>query len=137
MARRRPTTGIALPWENRGATIRRVLAGSRSRTLLAVIAVVASVFVTYERSMARRMSRETRRSAAEVEQAVLRFRGEIGRCPRSLDELLHPPRAGARYLRVPPTDGHGRTFTVRCPGIDDPDGVEVVSSTPSEDSENP
>lgn len=137
MARRKPSTGIALPWENRGATIRRLLAGSRSRTLLAVVAIIVAFVVTIGRSETRRASRETRRTATEVEQAVLRFRAEIGRCPRSLDELLHPPRAGARYLRVPPTDGYGRTLTVRCPALDDPDGVEVISSAQTEDFDNP
>ena len=99
MARRKTSTGIALPWENRGTTIRRVLAGSRSRTVLAVVAIVGGVFVTYHRSEERRVARITRQTSVEVEQAVVRFREEIGRCPRSLDELLHPPRAGARYLR--------------------------------------
>lgn len=137
MNRRKSTTGIALPWENRGTTIRRVLAGSRSRTLLAAVAIVASVVVTYERSEARRVDRQTRQTSVEVEQAVLRFRAEIGRCPRSLDELLHPPRAGARYLKAKPLDGEGRVLSVRCPATDDPDGVEVVSTVQGEESDNP
>jgi hypothetical protein len=136
MARRKTSTGIALPWENRGTTIRRVLAGSRSRTVLAVVAIVGGVFVTYHRSEERRVARITRQTSVEVEQAVVRFREEIGRCPRSLDELLHPPRAGARYLRVPPVDGNGNPLVVRCPAADDPDSVEVAASAPL-DSENP
>lgn len=132
MPRKKPSTGIALPWENRGATIRRIFAASRSRSLVALFAIAAGAFVTYQRSEQRRVSRETRESTAEVEHAVTRFRMEIGRCPRSLDELLHPPRAGTRYLRATPLDGHGRPLIVHCPAPNDPDAVEVASSPPDE-----
>jgi len=48
-----------------------------------------------------------------------------------VDELLHPPRSGRRYLRSVPLDGWGRAFWVRCPGRYDPDGADVVSAGPS------
>ena len=67
----------------------------------------------------------------EARRAVSTFRAEVGRCPRSTTELVHPPRSRTRYLRRTPKDGWGRQLYVRCPAYDDPDGAEIVSAGPS------
>jgi len=128
MPRRRRNEGIALPWENRGNPIGQWLAGARRR---AIVSTIVIVFVSFwlVRTMERRdAERETRLAVAEVEHAVQRFKADHDRCPRSLDELIHPPRSGARYLRDNPRDGWGEPLLVRCPGLFDPDSVDVVAA---------
>lgn len=79
----------------------------------------------------RQRVRETRAAIAEVKRSIAAFRADLGRCPHSLHELMHPPRSGQRYLRRIPVDGWGQAFWVRCPGRYDPEGVDVVSAGPS------
>lgn len=74
---------------------------------------------------------ETRATIAEIKRAISSFRADMGRCPQSIHELMHPPRSGRRYLRRIPVDGWERAFWVRCPGRYDPDGADVVSAGPS------
>jgi len=59
------------------------------------------------------------------------FRAEVGRCPHSTVELVHPPRAAAQYLTEVPSDGWGRPLHVRCPGRLPGDPADVVSGGPS------
>lgn len=128
MARKRRDEGIALPWENRGNPIGQWLAGARRRAIVVSVVLVALV-VGLVRAIERRdAERETRLAVVEVERAVHRFKTDHGRCPRSLDELIHPPRSGARYLRAIPRDGWGEPLLVRCPGLFDPDSVDVVAA---------
>lgn len=75
--------------------------------------------------------RETRAAIAEIKRGLAAFRADFGRCPHSIDELLHPPRSGRRYLRQEPVDGWGRTLFVRCPGRYEPNGADVISAGPS------
>ena len=67
---------------------------------------------------------------AQLKRALDRFRTEIGRCPTSDMELLHPPTTRARYLSSMPRDGWGRPLAMRCPGYFDED-PEVLSAGPS------
>lgn len=123
--------GVALPWERRGAWVRELLAGRRWKVLV-IAAIVALVLVMVGSSAEQRQrERETRAAIGEIKRSIAAFRADLGRCPHSLDELLHPPRSGERYLRQVPVDGWGRAFFVRCPGRYDPDGVDVVSAGPS------
>lgn len=131
MARRRSQSDISLPWENRGNVLGRLLGGARSRVVVALVAVVAGVFFLARTAERRNAERETRLAIVEVTQAVQRFRSEHGRCPRSIDELLHPPLSGRRYLRDLPRDGWGNPLLVRCPSQNDPDDVDVLAAGPS------
>lgn len=132
MARQKQTArGVALPWERRGAWVRELLAGRRWKVLV-VLAIVALVLLMVGSSAEQRQrERETRAAIGEIKRGIATFRADLGRCPHSLYELLHPPRSGDRYLRQVPVDGWGRAFFVRCPGRYDPDGVDVVSAGPS------
>jgi hypothetical protein len=73
----------------------------------------------------------TRASIAEARRAIDTFIAEMGRCPRSTVELVHPPKSGARYLDTLPTDGWGHTLYVRCQGSGGYDVAEVISAGPS------
>lgn len=129
--RRRSGRSIALPWERRGAWLRELLAGRRWKVLV-VLALVAVVLFFVGRSAEHRTrERETRAAIAEIKRGISAFRSDVGRCPHSLHELMHPPRTGRRYLRGVPVDGWGRAFWVRCPGRYDPEDADVVSAGPS------
>jgi type II secretory pathway pseudopilin PulG len=131
LKQKRTGRGIALPWERRSAWIRELLAGRRWKVLL-LGAIVASVLVLVGAFAERRQRvRETRAAIGEIKRAIASFRADMGRCPHSLHELMHPPRSGRRYLRRVPVDGWNQAFWVRCPGRYDPDGADVISAGPS------
>ncbi len=130
MPRRRRERGIALPWENRGNPLRRLLAGARSRGVVVGLLVALALAFLVRSAAHRNAERETRLAVQEVTHAVQRFRLDHGRCPRSIDELLHPPLSGTRYLRALPRDGWGHALFVRCPSLSDPDDVDVLAAGP-------
>lgn len=128
---RRSSAGIALPWERRGAWMRELLAGRRWKVLV-VLGIAALILFAVGRSAEHRQRvHDTRAAIDEIQRAITAFRADVGRCPHALDELLHPPRSGRRYLREIPVDGWGRAFWIRCPGRYDPGGADVVSAGPS------
>jgi hypothetical protein len=135
MPRRTPLgRSIALPWERRGAWLREVLAGRRWKLLLGAGAILTTLLFVGQAAERRERVRETRAAIAEIKRSVSAFRNDLGRCPHSLNELLHPPRTGGRrYLRHVPVDGWGRAFHVRCPGRYDPEDADVISAGPSGD----
>ncbi|MBZ0118626.1 MAG: type II secretion system protein GspG [Sandaracinaceae bacterium] len=128
---RRSTGSIALPWERRGAWLRRALAGPRWKLIVALGVVALALFGMGRSAAHRERVRETRAAQSEIRRAIAAFRADMGRCPHSLYELVHPPRSAQRYLRNAPVDGWGHAFYVQCPGRYDPDGVDVVSAGPS------
>src|SRR5687767_3442112 len=118
--RTRRSRGIALPWERRGAWLRELFATRRWKVIaVLVVAVVATTWI-WRVADRRSKVRATRAAIVQVQEAVSRFRAEVGRCPRSITELVHPPRAAARHLREVPVDGWGRPLWVRCPGRRNP-----------------
>jgi type II secretory pathway pseudopilin PulG len=122
---------MLLPWETRGAWVGELLSGRRWGASLALV-LLATVFALSFRIADRRArTRATRASIAEAQRAVAAFRAELGRCPRSLVELLHPPKSGAQYLVDLPTDGWGRALYVRCPSSTSVTGADVISAGPS------
>lgn len=127
MARRRRDAGIALPWENQGSILGRLFAGTRRRALTFGLLGLAAAAGGVHSARTRAAERETRLAIVEVRTAVQHFRTDHGRCPRSVDELVHPPLAGTRYLREAPLDGWGQALLVRCPSPDDPDAVDVTA----------
>ena len=131
VARKRRRRGIALPWEHRGGWARRLLAGPRWKILLLGLVVTGLGVLVFRSAEQRSRERETYIAIAEVRRAIDDFRAEVGRCPRSTVELVHPPRSRTRYLRAMPRDGWGHNLWVRCPGHDDPEHADVISAGPS------
>lgn len=123
--------GITLPWEQRGAWIGELLAGPRWKVALLVVALGAAAWGVWHAAAKQTRLRETHAAIAEVRRAIDSFQTDVGRCPRSVSELVDPPRSGRRYLREVPTDGWGRRLYVKCPGRFDPNGADVVSAGPS------
>ena len=128
---KRARNEVAMPWEGRSAWARQLLAGKRWKLLLLFLALVWIGYEVYATGERTRRVRQTYGMIAEVRKAIARFQLEVGRCPRSMTELVHPPRSRSRYLREVPKDGWGRAIWVRCPAHDDPDGVDVLSAGPS------
>lgn len=129
--KRRSGSAVLLPWERRKAVLASLFSMRRWRGLL--LASVAGLFLTASWQVAdhKNRVRTTRASIADVQRAVAAFRAEMGRCPRSKTELVHPPRGGARYLTEVPSDAWGHELFVRCPSPEDPSTAEVVSAGPS------
>jgi type II secretion system (T2SS) protein G len=128
---RRSGSALLLPWERRRALVASWFSLRRWRGLLFAALFLAFIAGAWHVADRRTRIRATRASIAEVQRAVGAFRAEMGRCPRSKIELVHPPRGGARYLTEVPTDGWGRELYVRCPSPEDPSTAEVVSAGPS------
>lgn len=126
-------SSIALPWEQRGNFFRQLISGQRWKMALLGLAVVMTAVFFYNAAEERRRERLTRIAITDVRRAVYLFRAQVGRCPHSNTELVHPPRARTRYLREMPKDGWSRELLVRCPAADDIDDVDVVSAGPSGD----
>lgn len=74
--------------------------------------------------------RETEIAITQLKTAIERFRADVGRCPESDNELLHPPLAQTHYLDAIPKDGWNHPLSVRCPGYFR-DEAEVTSAGPS------
>jgi hypothetical protein len=130
--RRRTRSGsILLPWERHRAWLSELLSGRRWRSVALSLLVALLIGSALQVADSRSRVRMTRAGIAEVQRAVSAFRAEMGRCPRSTTELVHPPRAGARYLQEVPTDGWGHDLYVRCPSPLDSNTAEVVSAGPS------
>ncbi|MCA9574673.1 MAG: type II secretion system protein GspG [Polyangiales bacterium] len=133
MARRRQqASSVRLPWEDRRG-IRRFLERSRLSVVLGLLVLgVLALLVT--RAAANRQRRsDTRATIGQIHRAVSRFRADLGRCPRNMTEMLHPPRGRMTYLHGEPRDAWGNAILLTCPAPDDPDTQEVVSAGPSGD----
>ena len=130
MARRRRKTRVSLPWERRGGRWRGLLHNTRWQALLGLVAMVvlAIGFTRYARH--RVQVRDTRIAIAQVKEAIDRFQTDVGRCPGSNTELLHPPLSQKHYLDAMPKDGWGRPLSIRCPGHFEEE-AEVISAGPS------
>ena len=95
---------------------------------MVLILVGTAGFIRYTQHRIR--VRNTEVAIAQLKQAIDRFRADVGRCPSSNAELLHPPRAQKHYLDSMPKDGWGRLLAVRCPGYFGEE-AEVISAGPS------
>jgi type II secretory pathway pseudopilin PulG len=126
-SRQRP---ILLPWERKSAWLGRVAFRRRLLTVLLAAATTALLLFAYRAADERARTRATRAAIAEARRAVTAFVAELGRCPHSTVELMHPPKAGAHYLNEIPVDGWGRALYIRCPGRTPEDVAEVLSAGP-------
>ena len=121
---------IALPWERRGGRVRGVLSNTRWQALLGTALMIDLVLGFARYAEGRVRSRNTRVAIDQVKEAVDQFRADVGRCPESNTELLHPPISQKHYLTSVPTDGWGRPLHIRCPGHFE-DEADVISAGPS------
>jgi len=130
VARRTQRERVSLPWERRGGRWRTALRNTRWQALLGfVVLIVLTIgFARYARHRIR--VRDTQVAIAQVKQAIDRFRADVGRCPRSNTELLHPPLSQKHYLDSMPKDGWGRPLSIRCPGHFEEE-ADVISAGPS------
>ncbi|MGB3052815.1 MAG: type II secretion system protein GspG [Polyangiales bacterium] len=130
MTRRQQRERVSLPWESRGGRWRNALSNTRWQALLGMLLLVV-LSVGFTRYARRRVQvRDTRVAVAQVKQAIDQFRADVGRCPSSETELLHPPLSQKHYLDSMPKDGWGRSLTIRCPGYFE-EQAEVISAGPS------
>ncbi|MET0386731.1 MAG: type II secretion system protein GspG [Polyangiales bacterium] len=121
---------ILLPWERKSAWLGRIALRRYALLGMLAVAMVALLSFAYRAAEERARIRTTRAAIAEARRAVTAFVAELGRCPHSLVELLHPPKAGADYLTEVPVDGWGRRLYIRCPGHRPEDVAEVISAGP-------
>ena len=121
---------MSLPWERRGGRWRGIVKDTRWQALVGLVLLVVLMigFARYARYRVR--VRDTQVAIAQVKQAIDRFRADVGRCPRSDTELLHPPLSQKHYLDSIPKDGWGRPLSIRCPGYFEQE-AEVISAGPS------
>jgi type II secretory pathway pseudopilin PulG len=121
---------MSLPWERRGGRWRGIVKDTRWQALVGIALLVVLVigFARYARYRVR--VRDTQVAIAQVKQAIDRFRADVGRCPRSDTELLHPPLSQKHYLDSIPRDGWGRPLSIDCPGYFEEE-AEVISAGPS------
>lgn len=130
MARRTRRERVSLPWERRGGRWRNALSNTRWQALLGMLLLLA-LTIGFTRYARRRVQvRDTHVAVAQVKEAIDQFRTDVGRCPVSETELLHPPLSQKRYLDSMPKDGWGRPLTIRCPGYFEEE-AEVISAGPS------
>lgn len=122
---------VLLPWEGRRAWLSELRSGRRIGALLLGLTVAGMVAWAFAEADARARIRSTRAAIGETRRAVIAFRSEIGRCPRSVIELVHPPKSGARYVEDTPIDGWGNELLIRCPGRLEPTSADVISAGPS------
>lgn len=122
---------ILLPWERRSAWLGQLGLSRHGALLLLGAGCLSLIVFAYRTADERARVRATRAAIVEARRAVGAFVAELGRCPHSIVELLHPPKAGADYLTEVPVDGWGRRLYIRCPGRTPDDIAEVISAGPS------
>lgn len=125
------TRQVTLPWEPRTGFVRDLLSGRRIRLVPVFLGVLLAIGFVARHAADQRDVARTRDVIDDTHRAVARFRADMGRCPSTIRELVHPPRTGAHYLPNEPLDAWGRALWVRCPGRYDTDGEDVVSAGPS------
>lgn len=128
---RERTSQVTLPWEPRTGLVRDILSGRRIRLVPVALGIVLAIGFVANHAIEQRDLDRTRDVIDHTHRAIAHFRADMGRCPSTIRELVHPPRTGAHYLEHEPLDAWGRPLWVRCPGRYDPDGEDVVSAGPS------
>lgn len=122
---------VTLPWESRTGLVRDILSGRRVRLVPVALGIVLLLAFVTSHAIEQRRIDHTRDTIDRTHRAIAHFRADMGRCPSTIRELVHPPRTGARYLEHEPVDAWGHPLWVRCPGRYDADEEDVVSAGPS------
>ncbi len=127
---RKRVSRLPLPWEREDSLLRAMFSGRRVLPFALLLSVAALLGGAYWLGGRRADILATRATLSEVSRAAEAFVHDVGRCPRSLNELVHPPRSGVLYLHELPSDAWGRGLYMRCTGDSTPE-VEVLSAGPS------
>jgi hypothetical protein len=127
---RKRTPRLPLPWEREDSLLRGLFSGRRLLPFVLLFAVLGVLAGAYWLGGRRADVMATRATLSEVSEATDAFVHDIGRCPRSLNELVHPPRSGVTYLHELPSDACGQGIYLRCESGSATD-VEVLSAGPS------
>lgn len=132
MARRKKTqdSRLSLPWEHGENPFTALFSGRRVWPLLSLIVFVAGTAGASVLGETRSDLLSTRATLSEVSRAAGVFVRDMGRCPRNLAELVHPPKSGVHYLHENPRDAWGRGLYFRCSEGEHAQ-IEVVSAGPS------
>jgi general secretion pathway protein G len=96
--------------------------------VLALIGMIgAGVAVVINKSFQRAKEKIAKERIKEISQGVTTFMIDSNNtCPKSLDDLV-----SNKYVsKASAKDPWGKDFTLRCPGQNDPDGADVISSGP-------
>lgn len=129
MRPRKRSTRLALPWEREDSVLRSLFSGRRLLPFVVLFVGTCLLGGAHWFGGRRADVLATRATLGEVSSAVDAFIRDIGRCPRSLNELVHPPRSGAHYLHEVPLDAWGQGFFLRCEN-GAPPAIEVISAGP-------
>ena len=130
MAKRKRRPALALPWEGGPGAWRELLSGRRARPIALVLLVVLGLYGAFHLGQSRDRQRSTRAAIHELQRATRAFVVDIGRCPRTPTELVHPPKSGVHYLSQVPKDAWGRDLYFRC-STGEGTAIEVLSAGPS------
>jgi hypothetical protein len=132
VAKRKSThdSRLSLPWEHGENPFTALFSGRRVWPLLSLIALVAGTAGASVLGQTRADVLSTRATLSEVARAAHIFVRDVGRCPRGLAELVHPPKSGVQYLNENPRDAWGRSLYFRCSESEHAQ-IEVVSAGPS------
>lgn len=125
-----PDSRLALPWEHGENPFFALFSGRRVWPLVTLLALVGSTAVAFVMGGKRSDILSTRATVSEVERAGRAFVRDMGRCPRTTSELVHPPKSGVQYLAETPVDAWGRSLYFRC-SYGEHAELEVVSAGPS------
>lgn len=119
---------ILLPWE-RVSFLRKLFKGDGRWKPWTLLPFLAFFLWFFGHTVSERQKlRATQTMINQVQHAVFSFRNDLGRCPRSIAELVHPPNRDEGYLRQVPIDGWGKEFYFRCPGQNHKGEADVVSA---------
>lgn len=129
--KRTKSPSVALPWEQNFGAALRAGRWPRLRVVLPVVLLFALGATILWKARYDAQVRETRGAIGVAHRAVLAFRDREGRCPRSIEELLHPPSTGSHFLHAVPLDGWGHPLWIRCHGDGRADEIEVISAGPN------
>ncbi|MFT3921147.1 MAG: type II secretion system protein GspG [Myxococcales bacterium] len=126
---RKRSPRLPLPWEREDSLLRGLFSGRRVLPFVLLAAFASVLGGAYWLGGRRADILSTRATLSEVSRATEAFVHDVGRCPRSLNELLHPPRSGVIYLHELPSDAWGNGVYLRCDGS--APEIEVLSAGPS------
>lgn len=126
--KRRPA--LALPWEGGSGAWRETFSGRRALPLTMLLLSIGLLYGAFQLGSQRDQVRSTRAAITELSRATRAFVVDMGRCPRSPSELVHPPKSGVHYLGQVPRDAWGNELYFRC-SEGSPVRIEAVSAGPS------
>ncbi len=124
---------LKLPWERGEGLWRRYLGGTWLRRFVLLGVLVTSAWLGARAQLRREKTRITRQRQHALSIAIEGFRLQIGRCPRGLGEVLHPPGERVAFLSSLPNDGWDRPWHFLCPAPGRLLGYEITSAGPSGD----